>query len=89
MEDLIFSIEIDGKTKEAKIIYSHYNEDNDKYYVIFEVEDSDNYEAAVMLSNKGDEIILEDIETDEEFNNLLNHFNEYLDNTDKLKDEGK
>lgn len=87
MEDLNFTIEIDGKLKEAEIVYSYYDEEKDKFYIIFEIEDADNLEAAIVISNQGEEIVLEDIETDEEFNNLLKQYEDYLEQTDNLRDD--
>lgn len=89
MEDLIFEIELEGKTKEAKIVFSYYNEQKDKYYIIFEVNGQEDLEAAIMISKDNDEIVLKDIETEEEYTILLEQYDLYLDRADALKNESK
>lgn len=87
MEDLVFRLEIDGEYKVCEIVFSYYNEYKDKYYIIFEIEGQEELESAVLISKGDNETILEDIETDEEFDALVEEYDKYLDNTEKLTNE--
>ncbi len=87
MDDLKFKIEIDGIFKEAEIVFSYYDEDDDRYYIVFEIEDQEELEAAILVSKSNDEVILEDIESDEKWEKLLSEYDLFLMGAEALKNE--
>ncbi|HKL60878.1 MAG TPA: DUF1292 domain-containing protein [Acholeplasma sp.] len=89
MDDTKLTLILDGEEVICDILFTHYAEDFDKNYVVFQFTDRDEISAAVYVETEGSEGYFEDVETDEEWALLDELLESFLGNleTDDYDDE--
>lgn len=78
--NLLTIIKADGEELAAEILFTHFSEEFEKSYVVFQIVGTDEVSAAVYRPDANEEQgILDDIETDEEWEMLDELLNNYYD----------
>ena len=67
MEDTRLTLVLDGEEVICDILFTHYSEQFEKNYVVFQFTDRDEISAAVFVETEGGEGYFEDVQTDEEW----------------------
>lgn len=67
MEDTRLTLVLDGEEVICDILFTHYSEEFEKNYVVFQFTDRDEISAAVFVETEGGEGYFEDVQTDEEW----------------------
>ncbi|MDX9807208.1 MAG: DUF1292 domain-containing protein [Acholeplasma sp.] len=91
MDDNKLTIVYDGEEVMADILFTHYSEQTEKNYVVFQFSDRDEVSAAVFVETENGEGYFEDVQTDEEWEMLDELLQNYLgddqDDEDAQDDE--
>lgn len=87
MENNQITIIHDDEEILADILFTHLNEETQKQYVVFQIVGSDEISAARYVQTSKDGGYFEDIETDEEWDELEELLDEYLDSLVLEEDE--
>ncbi|CCV66053.1 MAG: DUF1292 domain-containing protein [Paracholeplasma sp.] len=67
MDDTRLTLVLDGEEVICDILFTHYSEEFEKNYVVFQFTDRDEISAAVFVETDGGEGYFEDVQTDEEW----------------------
>ncbi|HBT60015.1 MAG TPA: hypothetical protein DEA45_04245 [Acholeplasmataceae bacterium] len=90
MDDTRLTLVLDGEEVICDILFTHYSEEFEKNYVVFQFTDRDEISAAVFVETDGGEGYFEDVQTDEEWellDELLEAFLGDLEAEDDAQDE--
>lgn len=91
MEDNKLTIIYNGEEVMAEILFTHYSEQTEKNYVVFQFSDRDEVSAAVFVESENGEGYFEDVQTDEEWEMLdellANYLGDDQDDEEALDDE--
>ncbi len=87
MADNLMTITLDDKEMVAEILFTHFDDQNDKEYVVFKFVDSDEISAARYIQTDEQGGYFEDIETEEEWDMLDDLLQEYLDSEEAEDDQ--
>ncbi len=91
MEDNKLTIIYDGEEVMADILFTHYSEQTEKNYVVFQFSDRDEVSAAVFVETENGEGYFEDVQTDEEWEMLdellANYLGDDQDDEEEAQDD--
>ncbi len=86
-DDNKITIVYDDEEVLAKIIFTHYSKVTEKEYVVYEIVGTEEYSAAVYVETGPKSGYFEDLETDEEWKELQDVLDEYLDSLEDEEDD--
>ncbi|PKK87414.1 MAG: hypothetical protein CVV63_01095 [Tenericutes bacterium HGW-Tenericutes-8] len=88
MDENKLTIILDGEEVMCDILFTHYSEQYEKNYVVFQFTDRDEISAAVFIETENGEGFFEDVQTEEEWEMLDELLENYVgDDEEDLEDQ--